>query len=138
MHSSDLPDNVLAAIERRVKRRIRRHLILLGLTLLLLASQAAIPGWPAAPVFALILWAAYVVWYLYQTMVDSGVRREIEREHQRRLQLIREGARSKREDRAVRLAGLADEHDTLLADDGELWIEDDLPSELKPKRRLDA
>ena len=39
MHSSDLPDNVLAAIERRVKRRIRRHLILLGLTLLLLASQ---------------------------------------------------------------------------------------------------
>jgi len=138
MPDTDLPDNALAAIERRVKRRVRRHLILIGLSVLFLASLAAIPGWPAAPVIALILWAAYVVWYLYQTMVDSGVQREIEREHQRQLQLAREGGRVKRTERSARLTGVDDDRSAFLADDGALWIDDEPPGESKPKRRLDG
>jgi hypothetical protein len=37
----DLPDHVLAAIERRVKRRVRRHVTMTLLTLALVARHQA-------------------------------------------------------------------------------------------------
>ena len=74
---------------------------------------------------------------VYHALVERGIRREIERERQHQLQLAREGGRAKREARYAHLAGLADDRESFLGDDGELWAEDELAIERKPKRHLE-
>ena len=148
MHDSDdLPDRVLTTIERRVKRRIRRQLTMAVLTIafffsVLMASTIPVymggHAWGMASGLLLIVWLPYSLWYLYRALVERGVQREIERERQHQLRLAREGAGIKREDRSTRLARFGGERTAFLADDGERWIEDELPLGDKPKRRLDA
>jgi hypothetical protein len=81
-----------------------------------------------------LIWLPYSLWFVYHALVERGIRREVERERQHQIQLVREGRRVKREDRYAHLAGLADDREAFLADDGELWFGD----EDKPKRRLEG
>jgi hypothetical protein len=142
MHEPELPDSVVSAIEKRVRRRILRHLTMVVLTCTLIFLVVWTPtianfgvrhNWEAAFWAVLYIWIPYAIWYVYQALVERGVRREIEREYQRQIQLARAGRRFKREERYAHLAGLVDDREAFLADDGELWFED----EDKPKRRLD-
>ena len=146
MHDSDLPASVLQTIEQRVKRRIRSQMIMAVLTIAFFFSvlmASTLPtGWDAsnwgmASVGLLLVWIPYTSGFCYRALVERGVQREIEHERQHQLQVAHAAGR-KREDRSGRLAGRADEADVYLGNDGELWSEDELAIERKPKRRLDA
>jgi predicted tellurium resistance membrane protein TerC len=142
MHDPELPASVLQTIEKRVKQRIRRQVIMVALTLALLFSVFMVNNtsyyaggryWGMAATFFFFAWVAYAFWFAYHALVERGIRREIERERAHQLQLVREGRRVKREERYTHLAGLADDREAFLDDDGELWFED----EDKPKRHLE-
>lgn len=149
MHEPELPHSVLTAIEQRVRQCIRRRVIMALLTPSLFfawfmaattPSHAGGHQWGMASGLLLMVWLPYALWFIYRALVERGVQREIAREHQRRLELAREAGWARRGEHFAYLAGLEDEEGAYLADDGELWIEDDLlvGSEFKPKRHLNG
>lgn len=149
MPDSDLTASTLTAIEQRVKRRIRRQLTMAVLTLALgftMLMAVIAPWyedrhvWGMLSGLLLLVWIPYTLWYVYRALVERGVRREIEREHQHQLQLARERGSVRHGDRFAHRVGLEDEPGAFLSDDGELIYEDDLDINLtdKPKRRMNT
>ena len=153
MPTPDQPDH--AAIERRVKRRVHRQIImgvlslstLLTLFLTIMTNQdtyyAEFSNLLGVAFFvSLITWIGYTFWYVYQIRIDAGIRHEIEAERAHQLRLVEAGLRTPYPPRKSHSqAAYTEEY--VLGDDGEILFddEDDLdydsyPPLDKPKRRL--
>ncbi len=78
-------------VERRVRRRVRRNLWYTLDTLIMVINVYLVTTPPYFHRdffwFWTVLWVAHTIWFVYQTLVERAIRRELERE--RELALLR-------------------------------------------------